>query len=388
MRFLMIAAGYPPLRSAGLETGCQRLAHALGARGHQVLVLTQASPAMPPVEQPAPGVEVHRTLRPLALGPLWGLSYMAQVRGWMSRHRDRYDFVLGHKLWLHSSVATGVARALGKPSTTLLVNAGVYSDVAGLAALKGGRWLLARALAADAFFCLSRVSRAELAARGIPAERLYAFRYMVDLQRFTPAPARHPHEFLFIGRFHPQKNLPLLIEAFTRVHARHASARLRLIGRGESAEALRSLAAASTAADAITFQEWTDRPEEALRGALAVVSSSDAEGLSNVSVEAAACGAPMVLTDVSGAREVLDPDDALAAVPAGRFLQGTGGLLVNPRDAAALAAAMIRLYEESSLRDRLSAESRRNAEQRFGEQACVDLFLAGVDSILTARGGR
>jgi len=382
MRFLMLAAGYPPLRSAGLETGCQRLAHALGRRGHEVLILTQAARGKPPVEAESEGVEVHRVLKPLALGPLWGISFMFQVRHWMHRLSPRWDFALCHKLALHSMVASEVCRKLGRPSASLLVNAGLFSDIRVLRDHKGGSLLLRRALATDGFFALSGVSKAELEAHGIAPERIHPFRYMVDIDRFRPSGDPGDH-FLFIGRFHAQKNLPLLIEAFARAHATDSSVRLRLIGRGDEAERVRALVEASPARSAITIEDWTNDPAAAYQRAAAVVSSSDAEGLSNVSVEAAACGAPTILTRVSGVAEVLFPGHDSAPEPApATFAQGVGGLMVPTRDAEALAAAMLRLHRDPSLRRQLAAEARANALERFSEPVCVELFLRGAEAII------
>lgn len=386
MRFLMVAAGYPPLRSAGLETGCQRLAQALGRRGHETIVLTQHAPGMPAVVSESDGVEVHRVVRPLSLGPLWGLTYMSQVRLWMRRLAARWDFVLCHKLGLHSVVVPATANRLGKQSATLLVNAGLYSDIKVLREHRGGGYLLKQALTSDGFFALSQVSRQELGDCGVASDRIQPFRYMVDVERFSPGEANQRH-FLFVGRFHRQKNLPLLVEAFAKVQAVEPEARLVMIGRGDEEALIRRSVEQSSAFSAICIENWTDNPAAAYRQALAVVSSSDAEGLSNVSVEAAACGAPTILTDVSGVREVLLPGDD-TPVMAGNYLTGRGGLVVPPRDADALSRAMLAIYRDNALRSKLAEEARNNAVSRFSEQVCVDLFLSGVEAITKGAGGR
>lgn len=379
MRFLMVVSGYPPAKSAGMERGAQRLATALVRRGHPVLVLTAASPGQPEIIKEE-GVVVHRALRPWAIGALWGLTYMEQVRRHALRLRPQWDFLLAHKLDLHSVVLPGIARRTGRPCATLLVNAGLHSDLARLRQHRGGGWLLAQALRCPRFFALSRQSEEELRAAGVAPERIGRYRYFVDTAAFAPGTEpRSASEFVFVGRFHTQKNLPLLLRAFEAVHARHPQARLRLVGKGPEEETLRDLHAASPARDAIRIEGWTADPAALYRSALAVVTASNAEGLSNVLVEAIACGAPVLTTDVSGARDVLDPGGVFPAELApGRASEGEAGLLAPVGDGEALAHGMARLLTEPALRDSLAERARARALAAYTEEACVAEFLRQV----------
>ena len=86
------------------------------------------------------------------------------------------------------------------------------------------------------------------------------------------------------------------------------------------------------------------------------VLASYREGFSRASMEAAACGVPMVLTDIRGCREV-----------------GTHGehlLLVPPQDAGAIADAVARLLEDAGLRARLGAAARNARERSLRPTAC------------------
>lgn len=76
------------------------------------------------------------------------------------------------------------------------------------------------------------------------------------------------------------------------------------------------------------------------------------EPLGRVLLEAAACGLPVVATDVGGTREIFGPDmEAACLAPAG--------------DPPALAAAIARLVADLSLRERLGQAARRRAENLF-----------------------
>lgn len=85
------------------------------------------------------------------------------------------------------------------------------------------------------------------------------------------------------------------------------------------------------------------------------------EGMAKVLVEAAACGRPVVTTDVPGCRDAV--------------LAGETGLLVPVRDVQALAAALRRLIEDSAMRRRMGRQGRLLAENRFSTDRVVATTL-------------
>ena len=97
------------------------------------------------------------------------------------------------------------------------------------------------------------------------------------------------------------------------------------------------------------------------------------EGYPRSVMEANAMGLPAIVTDIRGNREAV--------------LNGVNGLVVPVRDAEALAAGMIRLYEDVALREALSAGARRRAEQEFDERRVFRTVLDVYEREL-ARVGR
>jgi glycosyltransferase involved in cell wall biosynthesis len=77
------------------------------------------------------------------------------------------------------------------------------------------------------------------------------------------------------------------------------------------------------------------------------------EGLPKSALEAMAAGKPLVATDIPGCREAV--------------LHGITGLLVPPRDPAALAAALKTLIDDASLRARFGAAARQRAVENFSD---------------------
>ena len=86
------------------------------------------------------------------------------------------------------------------------------------------------------------------------------------------------------------------------------------------------------------------------------------EGLPKTLIEAAAAGRAIVTTDVPGCREVVR--------------HGDNGLLVPPRNAAALADAVERVLSDRTLREAMGANGRRRAEEEFGIEAVIEKTLA------------
>jgi glycosyltransferase involved in cell wall biosynthesis len=78
-------------------------------------------------------------------------------------------------------------------------------------------------------------------------------------------------------------------------------------------------------------------------------------------MEAAATGLPLVTTDIRGCRQVVD--------------HGVNGLLVPPKDAAALADALRTLAADPPTRARMAEASLEKATREFDQQRVIDITL-------------
>lgn len=100
---------------------------------------------------------------------------------------------------------------------------------------------------------------------------------------------------------------------------------------------------------------------EVLGQAHIVTLPSYREGFPKVLIEAAACGRPVVTTDVPGCRDAISPEET--------------GVLVPARDAPALAAALRRLIQDPALRASMGQAGRALAERRYSLDAVVDAHM-------------
>lgn len=117
--------------------------------------------------------------------------------------------------------------------------------------------------------------------------------------------------------------------------------------------------------------EWLGNVDD-MPGLLGVVDivilPSYREGLPKGLIEAAACALPLVTTDVPGCREVVS--------------NGVDGLLVPPRDGAALAAAIAMLHDDPELARRLGMAARAKALREFEESIVVGRTIAVYNELL------
>lgn len=156
----------------------------------------------------------------------------------------------------------------------------------------------------------------------------------------------------FVGRLGAEKNLDMLIPSIKKVLKTHPEARLMYVGDFDHREALEAAAAASGVGDRITF---TGRiPRELLSVAyqasdvFVFPSTTDTQGLAIH--EAALAGLPLVLIDKNLSEVLVD---------------GENGFIVKNTQAA-VADAIVRLFENDELRKKFGAKSKRIAK-KFSE---------------------
>ena len=149
--------------------------------------------------------------------------------------------------------------------------------------------------------------------------------------------------FLVLGRHDPHKNLARLLRAFAAVPDPDGQLRLKLVGPqdGRYTPRLQALAAELGIAQRIDWIAWVSDQErlELLNRCRALVLVSLWEGFGLPALEAMACGAPVIAARAGALPEVV----------------GVAGLLVDPRDPAAIAAALTDLGRDSTLARELSA---------------------------------
>lgn len=166
-----------------------------------------------------------------------------------------------------------------------------------------------------------------------------------------PFAGERRHEIVNFCRLNKQKNIPLLLEAFSLLHKAYPNYTLRIYGRGEEKENLITLAREMGLEGAAFFEDFAPDIHQCVKDAAMYVCSSDYEGLSNSMLEALAIGLPCVCTDCDGggARMMIRDRE--------------NGILVPKGDAQALYLAMKEIIEKPDLAANLSLEAAKLREE-------------------------
>jgi glycosyltransferase involved in cell wall biosynthesis len=196
--------------------------------------------------------------------------------------------------------------------------------------------------------------------QGVEADRVAVVRNGVDLaeldreaRRAPEAPVPEPGAFVCIANMHhPVKGQSDLLVAMREVVRRRPEARLVLVGDGFRRPLLERQARRLGIADHCHFLGHRRDGPAILARAVAGVSASYAEGISNAILETMALRLPVVATAVGGTPEIVR--------------EGHDGFLVAPGAPAALARRMLDLLADPALRRRMGERGRRIVEREFG----------------------
>jgi len=200
---------------------------------------------------------------------------------------------------------------------------------------------------------------AYLVRSGWPAERAHYLPNFVPEMRAPPvqrASLGTPEDaplVLALGRLHENKAFDVLLAALAQVPRAH----LWLAGEGPLRARLEAQAQRLGIAERVRFLGWREDTAALLAASDVLVCPSRQEPLGNVVIEAWSAGLPVVA--------------AASAGPAALIRTEETGLLVPVEDAAALAAAIVRLADDASLRRRLVEAGRAAYAAEFSEATVV-----------------
>jgi PEP-CTERM/exosortase A-associated glycosyltransferase len=277
MRILHILDHSLPLQSGYVFRTLGILGAQRGFGWDTVQLTTPRHNAGMPAVETVDGWTFHRTPRPagaLAARPV--LRELAEMRAVAARLHELIAATRPDILHAHSPVLNGLpalwAARRAKLPVVYEVRA-LWEDAAvdlSHARPGGPRYRVTRALEtfmlhrADAVVTLCQAMRHEIAARGVPAERIAVVPNAVDPAHFSAPQARDPAlaESLglagrivlgFIGSFYHYEGLDLLLAALPQIRAAVPQAMLLLVGGGPEAERLQRLAGELGVGDAVRF---------------------------------------------------------------------------------------------------------------------------------------
>lgn len=176
-----------------------------------------------------------------------------------------------------------------------------------------------------------------------------------------PYPRQNRFRFLFVGRIMKEKGVEELFAAMRRLHAAMpGQVMLDLVGffDDQRDEVYKAQVQQLVQEGIAQFHGFQTDPRPYYGIADCVVLPSYHEGMSNVLLEAAASGRPLITSDVHGCREAVEP--------------GVSGYLCRVADADSLYEQMLRMMQLTGAeREAMGAAGRRKMEQDFEKHMVV-----------------
>jgi len=305
----------------------------------------------------------------------------------------RPDILHAHSPALNGIAAVRVGRALGIPVGYEV--RGFWEDAAvshGTAREGDLRYRITRGLEtwtlrhADHCFCICEGLRQDIAARGIPQEKITVIPNAVDIESFQPVEAvdvelqqtlalKGKQVIGFIGSFYYYEGLDLLLQAAKLMRAQVPQLHVLLVGGGPAEQQLKDQAASLGIADITTFAGRVPQGRVAAYYGLIDVLAYPRQSMRITELvtplkplEAMAQRRLFVASDVGGHRELVT--------------DGETGVLHRAGDAVSLAEKLMHLLQDPTRGQALKAAGRRFVEAQRNWQVSVANYRAAYEKLL------
>jgi len=224
----------------------------------------------------------------------------------------------------------------------------------------------------DCFIAASEAIRQILLHDGVEADRAVTVHEGIDVEHVVAADPVNVHETFWlphqapvvgnVAALVPHKGQRYLIEAAHLVVQEIPDARFVILGEGELREQLERQVHDHHLEKHVLLPGFRTDVLGCIKGFDLFVMSSVTEGLGTSLLDAMACSRPIVATTAGGIPEIVE--------------DGVNGLLVPPRDARALADAIVRALRDASLRQRFGTAGLARVKARFTVERMVDQTAA------------
>ncbi len=203
------------------------------------------------------------------------------------------------------------------------------------------------------FVCYSNSTKKDLIEAGIPSQNIKLFTLGIDHSRYFPGKKSKEPLFVCVSRLVRMKRTDLVVAAMNIVRKKYQNAKLMISGSGYERKRLEEMRKKMNLEKNVIFLDkniWffkkssKDEKIAAIQAAWALIFPSVKEGWGMTVTEAAACGTPAIVSNVSGLRDSV-------------IKNKTGLILSKNPSAGELAKAMIKIIEDRKLRGKLSKEA-------------------------------
>jgi glycosyltransferase involved in cell wall biosynthesis len=204
----------------------------------------------------------------------------------------------------------------------------------------------------------------------IPAQKIFTCYNGIDTNVFHPSLRDNAAPVIgTICVLRQEKNLPLLLEAFSHVSALRPGVRLLIVGSGPEEGSLHALAQTLGIQDACEFRPSTPDVPACLAAMDIFVLPSLTEGLSNAVMEAMASGCCVIASDVGGNPELIT--------------DGVTGLLFPSRDRDALIERLLSAIDDPGRRQALALAASQRMRADFSLTRAAECMQSIYETMLS-----
>lgn len=192
----------------------------------------------------------------------------------------------------------------------------------------------------------------------------------VNVEKFVPMEKTVKDDvirFLFIGRIMKEKGIEEYLQAAETITNKYLNVEFQILGSFEE-ERYKDMILHKTN-EKIRYLGSSYDVRKEIKEIDCIVHPSYHEGMSNVLLEGAAMGKPLIASDIPGCREIIE--------------DGYNGYLFNVKSVKSLEQKLVQFIElDKKSRELMGINSRKKVEREFDRSIVIDAYIKAIDSIL------
>lgn len=323
------------------------------------------------------GTHFHRS-------PVFGNSmainsviYLLDSFFWLIRNRKKYNVIHCQQMFAPAMVAAIASFIIKKPILVRVTTVGELGEVKHIRQMPFSKIRLRLLRRISKWVALTEEMKREIETLGIAPENIEIIYNSTDIPVESAFEEKtriyyrknlnldYEKIVVFVGRLSEEKGLDILINAWKIVGEKYAQANLLLLGEGgkyRNVESeIKELVSNLKLGEVVHFVGHVANPKEYLLASDAFVLPSRTEGMSNALVEAMACGAAIITTNLPAMLELCE--------------HGKNALIVKLDSVSELSQAIIKLFEEPQTAYNLACSAKRKAEKDLSVETMVSKYL-------------
>lgn len=279
----------------------------------------------------------------------------------LTRRKLKPNIIIGIYELPHGLLAMLSGKVLGIPSVVSIIGNPAYSKLRKGLRMKLTMWILRNA---DFVTVTGSISKQFLIQKGIPGEKVFVLPNTLDFENFRKLynPVKQ-YDVISLGRISGEKHVEMVVRIVAILHKKLPGIKVAIAGSGPELENIKILVAALNLENTIRMLGYI--PDEQLESfynsGRVFVLTSETEGFPRTIVQAAACGVPVVASNVGDISDIIE--------------DYVNGFLIPHYDAdEQFAARVLQLLTDDTLYSQFSEKLMKKVKERFSHQCATEVW--------------